>query len=215
MTDVETEDYKTRNHEIQQIVAHRFQLTTLAILVFSAVAGWLTTYLARLPSNPQEDHILAVSILLPAVSLLLILIMAVLYYEYFALLRTLRVFSAYLLVKFPSQWERDWIAYREHPLTKKYSGYSKSGFRIFLLLASLSVVYPLSFLIPYHKDIAWRWTGPLLFLIFVLLSSLLRRLYRTTYHQKKYIDEDQLEKGWRLVLSERSRAEHGGPDVKA
>jgi MFS family permease len=205
--DTSFEDYKARNQEIQQLVAHRFQLTTLAILVFSGIAGWLTTYLA----NPVNDPNFLISGLLPTVSLLLLSILAVLYYEYFALLRTLRIFSTYLFIKFPTQWEADWKKYREHPLTKKYPGYSKAGFRIFSVLGVLSVVYPSFFLIPYRKLIKWAYAAPLLAVVVLLLVVFLWLLYRTTYHQDEYTNEIALIEGWRLIIpTQRDNTPRGG-----
>ena len=209
--DISSEEFRGRTQEIQQIVAHRFHLTTFAIVIFSAISGWLTVFLSRLPSVPTADMYKALSVVLPSVSILQIAIFGLLYYEYFALLRVLRIFSTYMLVKYPAGWEGDWEAYRLDPLTKKYSGYSKSGFRIFLFVSLLSLLYPTVFLYSFRDHLYWATTWPLVIMAGVLFLAFVVVLILTTYRPSSFLNEGQLRAGWMRILEIRTPPADEGP----
>lgn len=198
-TSLLSEDYRGRIQEIQQIVSYRFQIATLAIVVFTGVSGWLATSLARLDGT-SSGMAREPALFLAVASLLLVIVMFVLYYEYFALYRTLRIYSTYLVAKYDSVWERDWKAYRNHTHTKKYPGYSASGYRIFTLLTSLSVIYPFALLLTFWADVTLQ-PKTLFFLLPTMASVAVLRYIRGTYWlTRSASEEDILFKGWLKVL---------------
>jgi uncharacterized membrane protein len=134
MSHVDQEDCRKLHAEVTQMVSQRFQLTTAAIVAFSAISGWLTS---AVEINDRDTFLFVES-----VSLLLMAILGMLFYYFHSLLGPMRIFTTYLAVKHGSEWERDWKDYRTDPVTKVYTGYSAAGKALFLILGLLSLVYP-------------------------------------------------------------------------
>jgi hypothetical protein len=135
--DIKDLDAKKLHGEVTQIVQQRFYLSTIAVVLFGTVCGWLTSATVKGEASWQQQIRL-----LCAGSSILILVIAGLFTYFRMLLSMMRIFTSYVIEKFDSEWEKDWNKFQNDQKTKHYWGYSRSGKLIFRLLIALSFVYP-------------------------------------------------------------------------
>jgi len=200
---LEVEDYRGRIQEILQIVEHRFQLTTAAVLAFSVICGWLTTFIGQYASTPSMAERLPD--LLSLVSLLILAVLFALYYAQFALLRTLRLFSSYVSVKNPMGWEGDWKKYKgriKSESAPKHAGYTKAAGWIFLALCALSFVYPAALIYKFGPPYQNYHFGSWVQIAGAFLSDccLIYYIWQRTKDPQKFVNEDNLVNAWEAVL---------------
>lgn len=125
-------DLRKIHAEVIQVVSQRFQLTTLAVLIFAAVCGWATSSAKGQSVTPEFGAL---------VSTLLLVVLGALYIYFTLLLGMLRIFTVYMATKYDSPWELEWKEYRNMS-GKSYLGYSRAAKFIFQFLGLLSVAYP-------------------------------------------------------------------------
>lgn len=126
-------DLRKLHAEVIQVVSQRFQLTTLAVLVFAAVCGWATTSVKDKSVTPE---------FVVLVSTLLLVVLGALFAYFTLLLGMLRIFTVYMATKYKSPWEIEWKEYRNISASRTYLGYSRAAKFLFQFLGILSVVYP-------------------------------------------------------------------------
>lgn len=114
------EDVKKIHAEINQIINQRFQMTYIAITIFSVICGWIVT---KTPSENAGSYIVTGIVFLNFVLASL--------YRYSCYLKSkVRVYATYLMVNDLSEWEKDWKEYRQYD----YNGYSNAQANIFFTL---------------------------------------------------------------------------------
>lgn len=126
------EDQHKIHAEVNQIVNQRFFITTLAITIFAGMVAWLIPKQAPCPETAIGTFTFIASILITIVLFALFLLTH-------HLTRMLRLFTTYLDVTDTSQWEKDWVNYRNR---FRYFGYTKAQTIIFILLGIMSTGFP-------------------------------------------------------------------------
>lgn len=196
-TEYEKYDCKKLHSEITQIVSQRFQLTTLALVLFAGVCGWLTQAVVV----KQEVN----ATLVGSVSVLLIIVLSLLFFYSTLLTGILRVYSVYLDLKFKSSWERDWKKYRAHARSRRYWGYSKASAAVFFVVGLLSFGYPLIlfWFVTLNQTHRFQMT-PILWIALVLLVLYLSAVVYITARRYRYFDEELFWLNWKEVISSNS-----------
>ncbi len=196
------------HQEVTQLVSQRFQLTVAAIVLFSAVCGWVTS---RVSARTVEATNLA-----SASCILLVIVLGVVYLYFDMLLGMMRIFTTYITLKYASQWEQDWKEYRFDPNSKMYLGYSKAGRWVFMVLGALSLIYPHSLVLlsplpactqpPQisHVPLAWvSLLATIVYLFFVWVTIAGRHFIH---------NETKIESDWKRVLAKRKTQQTNSGD---
>jgi len=142
--------------EINQLVNQRFLLTTLAVTVFGASAGWI------LQKNRSGE--IDVGWFTYGASLLLLFVLAGLFLLHQRLLSQMRIFTTYLLVTKASPWEEHWEKYRQHcegktriPMFREHE-YTDAQRLVFLLLGFGVFLIPV--VVKFGFGLRWNpWEG--------------------------------------------------------
>jgi len=195
-------DLRKIHAEVNQIVSQRFQLTTLAILVFAGVCGWAATGVAR----PGGVTVEVVSL----VTLLLILVLGCIFAYFMRLLGMMRVFTIYLEEKYGSHWETDWREYRHDSQSRTYWGYSKASTAVFVALGPLVFAF-MAALAWLSGNLAWQ---PLLWLPIAVLVVYVHLVIGASWARHRLIDEDAIRRNWQHAIRE-AAAKRGDADSGA
>jgi len=130
-------DTEKLHAEVNQILNQRIVLTTFAIAVFGAA---ITLLLSRQESSNEIDNFTYM-----ASALLTVVLFALFLLNHF-LTRQMRIITTYLDVTESSDWEKDWVTYKDK---YRYMGYTKSMSIIFLVLGIMSFGFPVLLLAAY------------------------------------------------------------------
>jgi len=189
-------DLRKLHAEIIQVVSQRFQLTTVAVLVFAAVCGWATSSVRGQPITPQFATL---------VSMLLLVVLGALFGYFTMLLGMLRIFTVYIATKYKSPWEIEWKEYRSIPTSRKYWGYSRAANFIFQFLGFLSLVYP-GFLLLIGGSQGSRWSYILVLPVgtWVVYGLAIKFL---THWRDKLMDEAAIKDNWNSAISKAESAQ--------
>lgn len=98
--------------EILQLDNQRFLLTTAAVVVFTTVAGWVTTIVLRDGAVTSNTNLITTVFLPLASATLLWWILLALFYFQLSKAATIRWLAAYLLLQ-GSKWEWTWHVFRK------------------------------------------------------------------------------------------------------
>lgn len=186
------EDLRKVHGEVLQLVNQRFQVVTLAMLVFVTICGWLTSAVVGSSSNAVDRVRLA-----RGASLLLLTVLLFLFLYQFALQRMLRTLTTYLKVQ-GSVWEDHWQKFRKTKRGRKYWAYSKGAALVFSVLGIATLIYPLLLQVIFLKnqpifDSAFLW---------VLGGAVIQIGVTLTLTAKRHalLKEDVLERDWCLAI---------------
>jgi len=183
------QDLSKIHAEVNQIVSQRFQLTTLAIIVFAVVCGWATASIGR-PGGINVEFVTLVTVLM-------ILVLFTLFIYFMFLLGMMRIFTVYLEEKHGSHWEIDWHEYRRQKDSRVYWGYSKAGTTVFVVLGPLSFGFlvALSWL---SGGLSW---APILWLPVVVLLVYEVVVLISVSLRQKLIDEGDIRNNWGQAIT--------------
>jgi len=137
------EDRRKLHAEINQIVNQRLSLMILSVTIFGVFLAWLT------PKSQPVSNV-GVGSFIYLGSILLIIILFIIFLMSHYLSGMLRVFSTYLSETDGSGWEKDWAIFRKN---YTYIGYTKPQTIIFLVLGSISTIFPLFLSLAYSLKI--------------------------------------------------------------
>jgi hypothetical protein len=125
------EDKRKIASEINQIVHQRFLVTTVSITMFGVVIAWMLPKLETNPGDPVGGFTFALAMVLS-------LLLFALYLWSQWLKQMLRIFTTYLVETQSSNWELDWMTYRDG----SYYGYTKAHTIVFLFLDVIAFLFP-------------------------------------------------------------------------
>lgn len=135
-----TTDLSKIHAEVNLLIQQRFLLMSLAITLFGVVSTWSISKDPLAPGSPLGSF--------PFIASLLILILLfVLYLVNHFLLERIRTLTTYLVVTETSSWEKDFERFRAW----KYFGYTKSQSLVFIVLGTISTLFP--FLLAFIQDL--------------------------------------------------------------
>jgi len=191
----EQEDCRKIHSEITQLVALRFQLTTLSVVIFVAMLGWYTTLVSK--NTEMAPHIVG-----PMMIIIQIFLTSIFMY-YIHLRRIIRIFSIYLSVKFGSSWESDWRKFRNGVNSTRFKTYTAFGANLFVVLGILSVVYPMGLFWFGLGVEAYRFAmNPLCWVATVILAFYMVFVVLIGHGVIATFNEEHLEQTWTSLLSE-------------
>jgi hypothetical protein len=128
------EDVRKICSEINQIINQRFLVTTVAITMFGVMVAWM---LPKSTPNPGDS----VGGITFALAVVLSLLLSSLYLWSHWLKQTLRIFTTYLIETDASNWEIDWLSFRQ----ASHFTYTKSHTIMFLFLNIVACLSPFLF----------------------------------------------------------------------
>lgn len=180
------EDRRKLHAEVNQLLNHRFLLTTLAITVFGVFSSWM------IPRNPSHRDQAALSKLLfaGAVFLHLFLLLLFLWNRFLANLQS--NVSIYLVLTKASKWEADW---KKVQSMKGIRSTAQIQTTVFLALGIFTLLWP--FVISMACDLPLKCGWVLFEVIVAVIYPIL--VWGFGIKQWKR-DEDQIEAQWRKVL---------------
>lgn len=179
------EDQRKLHAEINQLLNHRFLLTTAAITIFGAFASW------TIPKDPSQHPDVLVRLLFVGASFLLLFLL--LLFGWGRSLANLQSsLGVYLILKRASVWERDW---------RRYHGYrtilSTGSIQtcVFLALGALTTAWPfaISLACDWRIDFPWaaaELTVSLVYFVVVIGFGLLQWCR----------DPKEIRRKWRVAL---------------
>jgi Na+/melibiose symporter-like transporter len=179
--------------EINQIVQQRFYLTTIAVIIFGTVCGWMTSELGK--DKPIDWRFVFLA------EFLLIAILSGLYVYFMLLLGMMRVLTVYVKEKYQSPWEKDWQKYRKEKNSRQYLGYSKAGTLVFQILGGLSLCFFTVLLYLANQNRGWWLLVDILPMVAVVI------IYETVIHfvtrvRHTIIDEKRIATDWKIAIEE-------------
>ena len=176
------EDIRKIHTEINQLANQRFVLSTFAITLFSVVVAWQL----RVKVEKFET--------LTYVAYSFQTLLAILYFVNFHLLRKCRMLTSYLVISETSQFEIDWIKYRNR---FNYFGYTTAQATVYGLLSLLTGLMPWIFSGQYRdsttEDIFTLILYPILFSLFCIILMLF-------VHTQRF--EDRAARNWESLKEE-------------
>lgn len=186
-------DITKLHSEVNQIVNHRFLLTTVAMTLFGVITTW------QIPKGPQAGTG-CVGVLPFSASIILIALLFILFLHSHLLTQMLRNITTYLMVTENSGWEHDWTEFRK----EGYLGYTKVQALVFLVLGFLSMIVPFVLAIAFSLDLeplAGMFALIVVGLIYIIL------IYGMAFC-KWFDSEETVRKRWKEMQSEKSHPLH-------
>ncbi len=197
---VDAEDAKKLHGVVNQVDHQQFLITSAAISVFAIAFGWV------LNGVRQGTVPIAAS---AGIGILVQSLLFTLWVKARLIRKMMRNYTVYLRLTGLSDWEKDWVAFREedsrHSLSTRLSSrdvyYQQAAFFILILLAA-AVPWLLHF--RYEPSVSSSWSRPLLWsLLFVGIMNV--ALLVVKWGRESTDDEKAIEQCWLVALEKFGR----------
>ena len=141
------------------------------------------------------------------VEILLLIVLLALFAYFMLLLGMMRILTVYIKEKYESPWETDWKAYRDHPNSRTYLGYTRAGTFVFQILGVLSLFF-CSALLWLGNGASGHSLSVFCFLV-ILVIVYEAVIYFVTIWRHKFYPETSISHDWKRVFHSIYKKEGG------